>query len=75
MALMVAYDKTVLVDVETPACFVCERKTVLSVDAAAYDKWKSGAMIQDAFAHESADLREMLMTGTHPDCWDELCGE
>jgi len=61
-----------LVPVVTPACCVCGRATTLEVAPEAYDAWKRGALIQDAFAHESEDLREMLQTGIHPDCWDSM---
>lgn len=29
-------------------------------------------LIQDAFPEWSADKRELLITGTHPECWDAI---
>lgn len=63
------------VPVTTPACMVCGRTSTLEVDARAYDSWKRGALVQVAFAQESEELREMLITGLHPDCWDSLWDE
>jgi hypothetical protein len=31
--------------------------------------------IQDTLPHLSAAVREQLMTGTHPKCWDEMMSE
>lgn len=64
-----------MVPVTTPACMLCGRTSTVEVSAEGYDEWKRGAMVQDAFPEEPADLREMLKTGIHPDCWDEICGE
>lgn len=34
----------------------------------------SGALIQDAFPDLEPELREQLMTGTHPECWLAMFG-
>lgn len=39
------------------------------------DKWKAGAMIQNAMPNLSPDQREFLMTGITPDQWDETFKE
>jgi hypothetical protein len=34
-----------------------------------------GWKIQDAVKSLDKDLREQMITGTHPDCWLEMFGE
>lgn len=31
--------------------------------------------IQDIFPHIAKELRETLISGTHPECWDEMFAE
>jgi hypothetical protein len=35
----------------------------------------NGAKVQDAFPTLSPALREQIITGTHPACWDEIFGD
>ncbi len=37
-------------------------------------KWKDGAMIQDAMPHLSADDREFLISGATPEEWNKFFG-
>lgn len=53
-------------------CSVCGESARLAVDAAAYGRWLAGAYVQDAFPAMPVDDRELLVSGTHPDCWDSL---
>ena len=41
----------------------------------AREKWRNGALIQDAFFFLTADEREFIMTGTPPHVWDEMFAE
>jgi hypothetical protein len=36
---------------------------------------RDGWFVQDAFPFLSAGEREMLITGTHPECWDAMMGD
>lgn len=56
----------------TPTCFVCSERSEVEVNQTGWDKWQSGLYIQDAFPEMSADEREMLLTGTHPECWAKM---
>lgn len=40
----------------------------------AIQKWKAGAMIQDAFPNLPAPMREFIMSGITPQEWDEMFG-
>jgi len=41
----------------------------------AYQFWKSGKFIQDAFPNMDPNHREMLITGTCQEAWDEMFPE
>lgn len=60
-----------LIEITTPSCPMCQRESVVTVPAERYRAWQRGMFIQDAFPELSADERELLMTGYHPECWDE----
>lgn len=61
--------------VTTPRCIVCGETSEMEVAQHGMAKWNAGAYIQEAFPELSADDREMLLTGTHPACWDSLYPE
>lgn len=60
----------------TKTCGVCDKDATVTVPLADYKKWNEGRgpFIQDCFPYLSADYREILLSGTHPDCWDRLFG-
>lgn len=53
-----------------PGCLQPGR--VPGVDPAAFEAWRNGAFIQDAMSELSAGARELLISGTHSDCFDAL---
>jgi hypothetical protein len=61
-----------LVAVRTPPCAMCGQTTDLEVDAAGMRMWHGGAHIQRAFPQLAPAERELLLTGTHPACWDKM---
>lgn len=60
------------VAVECPRCPVCGEAETVLVEETAYDRWVNGALVQDAFPTMDKDVRELLVSGTHPACWDAL---
>lgn len=66
---------TTTITIWTPRCPRCHRASELKVDRAGHEAWQAGAHIQNAFPLMSADQREMLLTGTHPRCWDLMFAE
>lgn len=60
------------IEVITPECAECHRTSALQVPAEGYQRWIAGECIQDALAGMTADEREMLQTGSHPECWDSM---
>lgn len=55
-------------------CFSC--KTVHSIEVPSEDvqKWRQGALIQDAMPYLCADTRELLISSTCGTCFDRLFG-
>lgn len=60
------------ITVKTVPCMGCEKSSVLEVDANGYRAWKMGAFLQHVLPELSDDERELLMTGTCPECWHEM---
>lgn len=58
--------------IRTETCQVCGQASVVAVSDEGYEKWKAGAFVQDAFPELAAGARELLISGTHPECWDVL---
>lgn len=56
----------------TRPCMMCGETSVLILDAAARDRWIAGELVQRAFPEFSSDRRELLISGTHPACWDAM---
>ena len=55
-------------------CVMCGNRAILEdVDELGYLEWKElGKNIQDALPGLDADQRELLMTGTHAHCWEQM---
>lgn len=64
-----------IITIKTKACMVCQKSSLLQLDYDAVQKFEAGAFVQDAFPDMSPADREMLITGTHPDCWDKIFPE
>lgn len=64
-----------MVAVETPLCMMCQRTSTLQIREEGLRLWKAGQLIQHALPELSADEREMLLTGMHPDCWVNWASE
>jgi len=71
---LTAVNSTPLTAVTKP-CIHCNETSAITVDAVAYRRWRSGAYIQEAFPDMDADNRELLVSGTHPACWDTMFGD
>lgn len=61
--------------VKTKPCCVCGEYEVWSLDRTAVIRWREGEHIQNVFPDMSAGDREILISGTHPACWDKLFPE
>ena len=61
-----------MIVIKTKPCMVCDKYEVWSLDREAVTRWQEGENIQSAFPDMKAEDREVLITGTHPACWDKL---
>lgn len=64
-----------VITVETRPCTVCGSTTALTLDRDKFERWQQGELIQNVWPEKTADEREMLITGIHPVCWDNIFGE
>jgi hypothetical protein len=55
-------------------CMVCKQRSVLELDQDLIDKLKdpNRPTIQSIVPDMDADQRELLISGTHPECWDKM---
>lgn len=57
-------------------CRICGNVHPVLVDATAYDRWANRELLaQEAFPHLSPAARELLISRTCPECWDEMFGQ
>ena len=61
--------------VETPTCFHCKKVGIIEIQAQELFYLNQGMHIQDAVKSLDKELREQLISGTHPKCWYEMFGE
>ena len=62
-------------DIRTPQCPLCHKGGDIQVSNTSYDNWKSGVTIQKALPELSSEIREQIISGTHPECWTILFGD
>jgi hypothetical protein len=59
----------------TRRCPVCYKTGAITVDEKELLSYLRGNYVQDAFKSLSVPLREQVITGLHPECWEELFGQ
>ncbi len=61
-----------MVNVTTKPCIMCGNTSELRLERDRVKRWLAGEHVQNVFPDMSADRRELLITGTHPACWDAM---
>lgn len=61
-----------LVSVLCPNCPFCGKASYLRLPRAQVQAFQLGMLVQRAFPGLPADQRELLISGTHPECWDRF---
>ena len=64
--------ETNLITVTTPVCVCCALSSELIVDADAYKNYENGQPVQNAFPFLTSEVRELLISGTHDACWNQM---
>ena len=60
------------IEVLTPDCIVCGDATMLRLENDLYLRWLNGELVQDIWPAKTAGEREVMITGTHPVCWEAM---
>lgn len=53
----------------------CGKTFTLAVTEAEYKNWKDGMLIQDAMPSLGKNDRELLISGTCPECWNAMMAD
>lgn len=53
-------------------CPMCGKSTVITVTKTQYERYQNGELIQNCFPEMKPEIREMLITGICPECWDKF---
>ena len=53
-------------------CIHCGEHNTIVLSAQGLADWQSGMLIQDAFPELHRDKCEIILTGIHDDCWNEM---
>lgn len=61
--------------IETKECFHCKKTGKVEIFTQEMFYLNQGMHVQDAVKSLDKDEREMLITGTHPECWISMFGE
>lgn len=57
----------------TPACLHCDKTSTVELTDDEYHRmYRQSMLIQHALPDRDAGFRELMMTGTHPKCWEEI---
>ena len=51
-------------------CPFCHKDSEILLNADDLAKWRKGYLVQQAFPYLKTDDREMIVTGSHTECWD-----
>lgn len=66
----------VFYDAVIKECFHCGGTSFFKITKEQYVQWiEKRTFIQDLFPHVSKEFREQMISGTHPECWNEMFGE
>lgn len=52
-------------------CIFCSHEHKVVMDKEKYFRWRNGELIQNVFPEMTSDQREILISGTCPECWDK----
>lgn len=55
---------------KTPTCMHCKMSDIITVSDNEYKQLSKGMALQDVFPDRDADFRELMISGTHAECWD-----
>jgi hypothetical protein len=63
---------SLLVTHQTDPCVVCGERTTVALERIKLVRWQRGEFVQTVWPDMPIDDRELLISGTHPACWETL---
>lgn len=63
-----------LVEFATQTCVFCKKAGVLELTEKEVAALHTGIHVQKALKNRDTGVREQVISGTHPDCWDKYLG-
>jgi hypothetical protein len=61
--------------VTTHPCVVCNKSSEVKLDKDKFTRWINGEFAQNVWPEMSPGEREVLVSGTHDACWEQLMGD
>jgi hypothetical protein len=58
-----------MTEIVCPECPLCGVQSTMSVPLSGFLMRQNGAAVQVAFPKMPMEIREVLISGTHPECW------
>ena len=68
-------ETTEKLSVTTPPCMGCGSTTEMLLEADKVRRYTRGEFVQKIWPELSTSERELIMTGTHSECWDKMFKE
>lgn len=62
------------VKIYTPTCLKCGAKSIVELTDTEHSAVKANLLIQHALPNRDDSFRELVKSGTHAACWDEMFG-
>jgi hypothetical protein len=53
-------------------CIHCGEDNQITLDAVALANWRNRELIQNVFPNLNYQQRELIQTGIHPECWNDM---
>ena len=60
------------VDVTSRPCVMCGETSIVKMLTHHYLEWQKGGLIDRVCPEMPKETREVLITGTHHECWDKM---
>lgn len=58
--------------IQAPKCHLCGETETVEVTDQEFTALQNTRFIQDALPNRDVDFRELLISGTHPECWNAM---
>lgn len=58
----------------SPRCIECGHESIVPVTTDEAAKLKAGVPTHEALPNHSREIREQVISGTHPECWEAMFG-